>query len=64
MAALIALGTGIGPVLAGWIRDQTGDYTMFLIAGIIGSLVSGLLILTMPRYPVWEKRTAAEPAAA
>lgn len=65
MAALIALGSGVGPWLAGWIHDFTGDYTAFLIAGIAGSLLSGLLILSMPRYPVWERPAVKiEPATA
>jgi predicted MFS family arabinose efflux permease len=54
MAALIAGGTSVGPVLAGRIRDLTGDYSLFLIAGVIGSLTSAVLILTLPRYPSFE----------
>lgn len=51
MAAVIALGSSIGPVLAGYIRDSTGSYSMFLIAGIVGSLIGAVLIVTLPRYP-------------
>ena len=51
MAALIAAGSSLGPVLAGWIYDTTGNYSAFLIAGVVGSLVSGALIVTLPLYP-------------
>lgn len=64
MAAMIALGSGIGPVLAGWVRDFTGDYTAFLAAGVVGALFSGLLIVTMPRYPIWERSEVGAPKRA
>jgi MFS family permease len=57
MAAVISTGTSIGPVFVGWLHDVTGSYTWFLVLGIVGSLISGLLILTLPKYPVWEKPT-------
>jgi MFS family permease len=65
MAALIAAGTSIGPVLAGWVYDRTGEYSAFLIAGVVGSLISGLLIITLPRYPLWKPspRLQAQPAS-
>lgn len=55
MAALIAAGSGLGPVLAGWLYDWTGNYTAFLVVGTAGALFSGLLILSMPKYPVFAK---------
>ncbi len=55
MAAVIALGTSLGPLLAGYIHDATGSYNLFLIAGVIGSIVSGLLIITLPRYPAFDE---------
>lgn len=54
MAALIAGGTSLGPLLAARIRDVTGDYTLFLGAGVVGSLICGLLIVTLPRYPAFD----------
>ena len=53
MASLIALGAGLGPVTAGLIHDQFGSYTPFLMAGILGSLLSGLLIIGLGPYPNW-----------
>lgn len=60
MAALIAAGSSLGPVLAGRIRDVTGEYTVFLIAGVVGAVISGILILTLPRYPAF-KQPEGEP---
>lgn len=54
MASLIALGSGLGPVLGGVSYDLYGNYTLFLIIGIIGSLISGLMIFGLGRYPEWE----------
>lgn len=55
MAAVIALGSSLGPLLAARIHDETGTYSAFLILGVIGSLISGLLIVTLPRYPAFEE---------
>lgn len=54
MASLIALASGLGPVLGGIIYDATGGYTYFLLAGIVCSFVSGGLIFGLKQYPVWE----------
>lgn len=68
MAALIAAGSSLGPVLAGRVHDLTGSYHLFLVAGVVGSLVSGLLVITLPRYPAFSSRKVepeeAEAAAA
>jgi predicted MFS family arabinose efflux permease len=53
VASLVALGSGLGPLAAGAIYDAYGTYTPMLIAGIVGSLVSGLLIFGLGPYPVW-----------
>ena len=56
MASIIALGSGLGPVLGGLVYDMYGSYTPFLLAGIAGSLLSGFLIFGLGRYPVWEQQ--------
>ncbi|HEY0958782.1 MAG TPA: MFS transporter [Novosphingobium sp.] len=53
MSSLIALGSAIGPVLAGKVYDMTGGYTPFLIGGGIACVICGLLIVTLPAYPDW-----------
>jgi predicted MFS family arabinose efflux permease len=57
VASLVALGSGLGPVLAGAIRDQFGSYDPMLVAGIVGSIASGLLALGLGPYPRWTART-------
>lgn len=59
MSSLMALASGMGPMLAGLIYDSTGDYRLFLLAGTIGCALSGLLIISMPAYPVWQQRESA-----
>lgn len=61
MAALMALASGLGPLLAGVIYDLTGGYDLFLACGAVGCALGGILMLTLPPYPTW--RTAAETAA-
>lgn len=53
MSALLALASGLGPLLAGYIYDRTGSYSPFLAAGAAGCVLGGLLIMSLPRYPVW-----------
>ncbi len=59
MASIIALGTGLGPVLGGFVYDLYGSYAPFLVAGMAGSLLSGLLIFGLGRYPEWEQDAPA-----
>lgn len=53
MSALLALASGLGPMLAGFVYDKTGNYSLFLAAGAAGCLLGGLLIASLPRYPHW-----------
>lgn len=61
IGSLTALGSALGPLLAGVVYDRTGGYEPFLIAGTMGCLLCGLLIVTLPRYPDWNE-APAEPA--
>lgn len=56
MSSLMALAAGMGPLLAGLVYDTFGDYRFFLMAGTVGCALGGLLILSMPRYPDWDKQ--------
>jgi len=51
MGSLIAIGGALGPFSAGLIYDHTGSYDAFVIIGMIGCFIAGLLILSLPRYP-------------
>lgn len=63
MASLIALGSGLGPVIGGIAYDWQGDYTLLLIGGIAGSLLSGAMIFGLGRYPEWDEPEPARAAA-
>lgn len=56
MAALMALAAGAGPLLAGVVYDGYGTYGPFLLAGAIGCTLGGIMIISLPGYPKWEKR--------
>jgi predicted MFS family arabinose efflux permease len=64
MSALLAIATGFGPLTAAWIYDTSGSYEPFLAMGAVGCFLGGLLILSLPRYPTWEKTRITEPGAA
>lgn len=58
MYSLVSLGSGLGPLVAGFVYDTTGGYAPFLLAGTFGCIFCGLLILTLPRYPDWKENAA------
>jgi predicted MFS family arabinose efflux permease len=64
MGSLIALGSALGPLVAGRVYDLWGSYDPFLIVGAIGCLLCGALILTLPGYPDWSGQKDAEPSLA
>jgi MFS family permease len=53
MASMFGLGTGIGPVLAGFVHDEFASYTPLIVAGIPAMLVCGVLIGRLGPYPDW-----------
>ncbi|RZK02158.1 MAG: MFS transporter [Novosphingobium sp.] len=57
MYSLVSLGSGLGPMIAGFVYDTTGGYAPFLVAGTFGCVFCGLLIVTLPRYPNWKEIT-------
>jgi len=61
MGSLIAIGGALGPFLAGLAYDYTGSYNMFVVVGMIGCFVAGLLILTLPAYPEWRAAPSTGP---
>ncbi len=53
MSSMIALASGVGPMLAGLSHDVSGSYAYLLLAGTVMSLASGALVFSLGRYPVW-----------
>jgi MFS family permease len=64
ISSLVAIGSGIGPTMAGWIYDTTGSYEPFLMGGAVALVISAALMLSLPRYPDWDASRVAAPAAA
>lgn len=58
MAALMALAAGLGPTFGGVIYDHFGGYGPFLMAGAVGCVFGGILMISLPAYPAWESETA------
>jgi predicted MFS family arabinose efflux permease len=58
MASLIAGGSGLGPLVAGMIFDSYGNYIPFLWFGIVGTVISALLLFGLGPYPEWKKADA------
>jgi MFS family permease len=55
MASLIAAGSGLGPLMAGFIYDFWGNYDPYLWIGIVGTLLSAFLIFGLGDYPEWHR---------
>lgn len=51
LSSVIAVSVGLGPVVAGYIFDQTHSYRFFLLGGIPVAAVAALLILSLRAYP-------------
>ena len=57
MSGLIALGIGIGPVVAGAVFDRFGSYAPTLTLGIPLMLICSFLVSRLGPYPQWQKAT-------
>lgn len=55
MAALMSLGSGLGPQLVGAVVDHFGNYTPVLIIGIPTAMIAGWLVGDLGPYPRWEE---------
>lgn len=51
ISMLLALGGGLGPLLAGAVFDTFASYEPLLIGGIFAGLVAGLCVLRLGPYP-------------
>jgi MFS family permease len=61
MSSIIVIGGGLGPLIASAVYDRFGSYTLFLFAGIPGSLISGILLLGLGPYPRWGSNEGTAP---
>ncbi len=57
MASLMALGSGVGPVVVGTVYDHFGSYAPLLLCGIPIGLTCGLLVVGLGPYPDWRRAT-------
>lgn len=48
MSALMALASGLGPFMAGYIYDNMGGYGPFLMIGTVGCAIGGLIMISLP----------------
>lgn len=51
VSSLLALSAGVGPLLAGFVYDETGSYRILLTAGIPAALLAGLAVFRLGPYP-------------
>jgi hypothetical protein len=54
MAALMSLGSSLGPQLIAFVVDRFGTYTPVLIVGVPVALLAGWLVCNLGPYPHWE----------
>jgi len=55
MTSGIAIGIGLGPLVAGMIYDTAGSYTPLLIGVVPFMVVSGFLLMKLGPYPDWHE---------
>jgi MFS family permease len=59
MSALMALASGLGPFMAGYMYDRLGGYGPFLLVGAVGCAIGGLIMITLPPKRVFDEKDAA-----
>src|SRR5690606_30110273 len=62
ISALMGLGAGVGPLVAGWGHDATGSYAPFLTAAMPLLVLAGLLVFGLGPYPEFKPEKAPEKA--
>lgn len=53
MASLIAVGAGLGPMLAGLSYDYLGGYAPIIYAAMIGTMIAAILLVGLGPQPDW-----------
>jgi predicted MFS family arabinose efflux permease len=55
ISSIMALASGVGPLVAGLIYDHMGNYDVLLYGAIPTTLIAALCIWTLGPYPVWKE---------
>lgn len=55
ITSMLSLGTGIGPLLAGYVFDRTGSYDLWLWLMIPASMVAALFIASLGNAPDYQR---------
>ena len=62
IASMMAVGSGIGPYLAGFAFDRTQSYELLLLVGMPLALVAGLAVAFLGPYPHFARQPVAPDA--
>lgn len=63
MSSMLGLAGGLGPLLAAFVYDSTGSYSMLMLVTAVMALAAGLLVLALGPYPHFSEESP-EPASA
>lgn len=58
LSIVIVLGSALGPLVAGATYDLSGSYNLFLMAGVPGSIIAGLLLTRLGPVPDFGDETS------
>lgn len=58
LMSMLSLGGGVGPLLAGFVHDQFGAYTVMNWGGAAVALISAAALFTLPSTPLAERQPA------
>lgn len=59
ISAIITFATALGPLIAGRLYDTSGSYDSFLMLGVIGCVIGGLMLVVLPSAPRWKAQEDA-----
>jgi predicted MFS family arabinose efflux permease len=62
-SSCMGLGSGVGPMIAGRIFDQTQSYALYLVVAMSAAVVAALALFRLGRYPDFEAPAPALPEA-
>lgn len=59
ISAIITFATALGPLIAGRLYDTSGSYDSFLMLGVVGCVIGGLMLIVLPSAPRWKAKEDA-----